>query len=102
MLPADTAEAAGAASLGFPGASHYWDGGRRLALEMGRALGITAAQSLGAPGGHGLAWDVYLAYGRGPAALDKPDFWMHQLAVAHAPRLDPYEFRRRVERLVRT
>lgn len=100
MLPPDTGAAAEAAARAFPAAKHYWDGDRRLAMEMGRTLGITAKESLGVDGGPGLAWDVYLAYGRGHSALGEPDFWMHQLAVRHAPRLDPDEFRRRVERLL--
>jgi hypothetical protein len=100
MLPPDTAEAAEAAAAGFPGASHYWDAGRVLAVQLGRTLGITSLESIGAPGDHGLAWDVYLAYGRGNTNLHEPDFWMHQLAVKHVPRLDPDEFRRQVEPLL--
>lgn len=100
MLPPDTAAAAEAVARALPAAKHYWDGDRRLAAEMGRALGITAKESLGVDGAHGLAWDVYLAYGRSDVDLRQPRFWMHQLAVKHAPRLDPDEFRRQVERLL--
>jgi len=100
MLPPDTLEAAEGAAADFPYAVHFWDGNRTLASELGHTLGVTSAQSIGAPGGDGLAWDVYLAYGSGRAWGDPPDFWMHQLAVAHAPRLDPAQFRWRLERLL--
>ena len=101
MLPPDSAEAAETAARNFPDVAHFWDGDRALASRMGRARGITSAESIGAPGGHGFAWDVYLAYGRDRALGELPNFWMHQLAVTHAPRLDPNEFRRRVRRLLR-
>ncbi len=100
MLPPDNEAAAGAAARTLPGAEHFWDGDRRLATEMAQSLDITAGESLGVDGGQGLAWDVYLAYGRGDADIRKPPFWMHQLALTHTPRLDPDEFRRRVERLL--
>ena len=100
MLPPDSAEAAEAAARNFPDAAHFWDADRTLSIEMGRTLGITSAESIGAPGGHGFAWDVYLAYGNGRAWGDPPDFWMHQLAVTHAARLDPDGPRRRIERLL--
>jgi hypothetical protein len=99
MLPPDTAEAAEDAAAGLPGALHYWDAGRVLAGQLGGTLGITSLESIGAPGEHGLAWDVYLAYGP-RTGLGEPDFWMHQLAVTHVPRLDPHEFRRQIERLL--
>jgi hypothetical protein len=101
MLPPDSEAAALDAARSFPTARHFWDGDRRLAKEIGRTLGVTAKESLGVDGDLGLAWDVYLAYGRGKNLGDEPDFWMHQLAVKHAPRLDPDAFRRRVERLLR-
>ncbi len=101
MLQPDDATAAGAAARSFPNAAHFWDGERRLAAAMGRALAITAKESIAVEGSHGLAWDVYLAYARGDQDLLQPRFWMHQLAVTHAPRLDPDEFRRRVKRLLR-
>ena len=47
------------------------------------------------------AWDIYMIYGpgarwegEGPPA---PQFWMHQLPGADAPRLDPTEFARRLK-----
>ncbi len=100
MLPPDNQVAAQEAARSFPEAEHFWDGDRRLAVEMGQALNITTKESIGVEGGHGPAWDVYLAYGRGDVDIRRPSFWMHQLAVKHAPRLDPDEFRRRVERLL--
>jgi hypothetical protein len=102
VLPPDSAEAgeAAAARVSDPRARHYWDGERRLASRLGQALGITAKASLGVEGGPGLAWDVYLAYGRGEVEITRPAFWMHQLAVTHAPRLDAAAFRRRVQALL--
>lgn len=102
VLPPDSlAEAeAVAAKIADPRASHYWDGERELARRLAESLGISAKESLGIEGGPGLAWDVYAAYRRGNADLARPDFWMHQLAVKHAPRLDAGEFRQRVERLL--
>ena len=99
MLPPDTPDAAETAAAGFPEASHFWDAQRTIAARLAQVLGISSLESIGAPGGNGLAWDIYLAYGRAKN-LDDPDFWMHQLAVAHAPRLDPDEFRQQVERLL--
>ena len=43
---------------------------------------------------HRFAWDIYLAYPRGNADINAPDFWMHQLAIDHAPRFDAAEWRR--------
>ncbi len=81
-------------------AVHYWDGERRLAQRLGKALGISAKESIGVEGGSGLAWDVYLAYERGAADLFSPKFWMHQLGVAHSPRLDAAAFRAQVQGLL--
>ena len=103
MLPPDNIAAAEVAAEGLtdPRAAHYWDGERQLANRLGKSLGITAQQSLAAEGGSGLAWDVYLAYERGASDLFRPSFWMHQLGVTHAPRLDTAAFRQRVEGLLR-
>ena len=103
MLPPDNIAAAEVAAerLTEPRATHYWDGERQLAIRLGESLGITAQQSLAAEGGPGLAWDVYLAYERGASDLFRPSFWMHQLGVTHAPRLDTAAFRQRVEGLLR-
>jgi hypothetical protein len=102
VLPPDSIEEAKAVAAGIPNprAAHYWDADRALGRHMGEALRISAQESIGVNGGHGLAWDVYLAYGRGNDGLTHPDFWMHQLAVEHAPRLDGGEFQRRVEALL--
>lgn len=98
VLPPDNIDAARAAVEGLtePRATHYWDGERHLAIRLGESLEITVQQSLA-----GLAWDVYLAYERGESDLFKPAFWMHQLGVTHAPRLDTAAFRQRVEGLLR-
>jgi hypothetical protein len=103
VLPADGAQTAEAAARRFaaPRAAHYFDGERALARSLGEALGISAKESLGVEGGPGLAWDVYLAYGRDAAGIRRPAFWMHQLGVSQAPRLDPATFRRQVEALLR-
>ena len=103
VLPPDNIAAARAAVEGLtdPRATHYWDGERRLANRLGESLAITAPESIGAGGDSGLAWDVYLAYERGASDLFSPSFWMHQLGVTHAPRLDTAAFRQRVERLLR-
>ena len=103
VLPPDNIDAARAAVERFaePRAAHYWDGERQLAQRLGESLGITARESLGAEGGSGLAWDVYLAYERGASDLFRPSFWMHQLGVTHAPRLEAAVFRQRVEGLLR-
>ena len=103
MLPTDDARAAERAADRFAEAraTHFWDGERQLARRMAQVLGIGARESIGAAGKDGLAWDVYLAYGRGANALERPDFWMHQLGVRHAPRLDPDEWRRRVQEMLR-
>ena len=105
VLPPDNIDAARAAVEGLTEprpdgrpsgrATHYWDGERQLANRLGESLGITAQQSLA-----GLAWDVYLAYERGASDLFRPSFWMHQLGVTHAPRLDTAAFRQRVEGLL--
>lgn len=102
VLPKDGLEAAQhqAAAITDAQAHHYWDGEHRLAQYMAAQLGISAGESLGVEGGAGLAWDVYLAYGRGDTDLALPAFWMHQLGVEHAPRLDAGEFRERVSGLL--
>jgi len=102
MLPPDSEAAAATAATRFaePRALHYWDGKRRLARDLAAALRISARDSIGAGSGPGFAWDIYLAYARGAAGLSAPALWMHQLAVAHAPRLDPEAFRQRVSALL--
>jgi len=102
MLPADTEAAAElvAGPIDDPRATHFWDAGRGLARVLGRALGISASESIPMARGAGAAWDVYLAYGRGDADIRAPRFWMHQLAVSHAPRLDAEEWRRGIEGLL--
>ena len=104
MLPPDGEAAAATAAARFAEAraTHYWDGERRLACRMAEALRISSRDSIGAGSGPGLAWDAYLAYARGAAGLDAPAFWMHQLGVTHAPRLDSAEWRQEVETLLET
>ncbi len=110
VLPPDDAQAAAAAEERFAEprpdgrpsgrAVHYWDGERRLAQHLGKALRISAQESVPVEGGSGLAWDVYLAYERGEADLFSPKLWMHQLGVTHAPRLDAAAFRVQVQDLL--
>jgi hypothetical protein len=98
MLPTDTDAAAITASQRFaePRATHYWDAERHLARHLATALGIDTRRG-SAPGDDPtFAWDIYLAYRRGNTDLEVPDFWMHQLAVDHAPRFDAREWRRRI------
>jgi hypothetical protein len=101
MLPADTEAAAKlvARPIDDPRAAHYWDPQRYLPQELGRALGISASESIPMARGAGAAWDVYLAYDRGDGDIRAPRFWMHQLGVKHAPRLDAEEWRRGIEGL---
>ena len=89
MLPGDDEHVAKEAARRFaePRALHYWDSERYFARRMAAALDISAKASLG-DGLEGFAWDVYLAYERGAIEIERPAFWMHQLAVQHAPRLD--------------
>ncbi len=107
VLPPDNIAAAEAAAEGLTEprpagrATHYWDDELQLANRLGESLGITAQQSLPAEAGSGLAWDVYLADERDASDLFRPSFWMHQLGVTHAPRLDTAAFRQRVESLLR-
>ncbi len=81
-------------------ALHYWDSERRLAQHLGKSLRISAQESVPVEGGSGLAWDVYLAYERGASDLFRPAFWMQQLGVTHAPRLDAAAFRAQVQGLL--
>jgi len=98
MLPADDEAAARAAAKRFdePRATHYSDRDRHLSRRMAQALAIDTRRSAGAGDKPEFAWDVYLAYGRGPKDIERPDFWMHQLAVEHAPRLSADQWRHRV------
>jgi len=102
MLPSDTEAAARAASERFaePRASHYWDAERHLARQMATALGIDTRRSAAPGDDPPFAWDVYLAYGRGNVEIERPDFWMHQLAVDHAPRFEPGEWRGRITEML--
>jgi len=103
MLPSDDRNAALAAADRFsaPRAAHYWDSRRHLSRRMATTLAIDKRPSA-APGDESpFAWDVYLAYRRGNVDIAQPDFWMHQLALEHAPRFDATEWRSQIERLVR-
>ena len=98
MLPTDNGAAARAAAQRFdePRAAHYWASDRRLSRSLAKALRIDARRTLSADDEPAFAWDVYLAYRRGNADIIAPDFWMHQLAVDHAPRLDAAVWQNRI------
>jgi len=102
MKPSDNERAARAASEHFaaPRAGHYWDRDRHLSRRVATALGVDTRPSAAADDDPEFAWDVYLAFRRGEAKLWQPDFWMHQLAVEHAPRLELRGWRTQVEQLV--
>jgi hypothetical protein len=103
MLPADNERAARLAARRFAGerSRHYWDADRRLAGALGAALSLPAAAPAGEPRARALAWDMYLVYGRGVTDIKRPDFWMHQLNITHAPLLDANVWRQRVLDLLR-
>ncbi len=95
MLPGDSVAAAAAAAeqRAERRGRHYWDGERGLSRRLAEELAM----------GVRFAWDVYLAYGRGEAAVGQPAFWMHQLpGVTLAPRLDVGVWREGVEGLLGT
>jgi hypothetical protein len=102
MLPTDNQAAALAASERFaePRATHYWDAERHVSQHMATALGIDTRRSAAPGADPPFAWDVYLAYRRGNRDTARPDFWMHQLAVDHAPRFEPAQWRRHIEAMI--
>jgi len=102
MLPADDEAAALAAAHRFPEARavHYWDGERHLSRRLANTLAIDTRRSAAPGDDPPFAWDIYLAYRRGNADITAPDFWMHQLAVDHAPRFDAAEWSRRVAEML--
>lgn len=69
-----------------PRVSHYWDQSNDLGIAFERLLPVAS----------GPAWDVYLLYAPGitwsGSDPPKPSFWMHQLPISNAPRLDAAEF----------
>jgi hypothetical protein len=89
ILPDDDAQAAARASTRFvdPRVTHYWDPDRALGFSLGARLALPPRD----PGRTtGVAWDVYLLFGRGARWGDAPAFWMHQLdevPASQAPRL---------------
>jgi hypothetical protein len=102
MLPADDEESAKVAAARFaePRAKDYWDGERHLSRRLATALGIDSRPSMGDADEPAFAWDVYLAYRRGPADIERPEFWMHQLAIEDAPRFEADMWQRRVRALI--
>jgi hypothetical protein len=86
----------GTALVTDPRVRNYWDPNEALGKAYSQLLGIE-----GSP-----AWDVYFLYGRDArwtaSTPPKPVFWMHQLAVTIAPRLDPTVFRQHVDQLLVT
>jgi hypothetical protein len=102
ILPDDDAQAAARAARRFtdPRVAHYWDPDRALGLSLGARLGVPPRD----PGRTtGVAWDVYLLYGRGARWADAPVFWMSQLddmPAVKAPRLDGAALRERLGALL--
>jgi hypothetical protein len=68
---------------------------------MASALGIAEANAPDGTQTRRIAWDVYLLYPRGSAAIERPEFWMHQLDTSLAPRLDTAVLFERVRALLR-
>jgi hypothetical protein len=104
VLPDDDAVAAARAAARFAGdrVTQYWDGARSLGWMLGQALGLPPRGR----GTWGVAWDVYLVYGRGASWDDvkKPALWMQQLddvPAEKAPKLDAAALRKAVESLPR-
>jgi hypothetical protein len=102
MLPTDNEAAARIAAQRFadPRATHYWDRERHLSRRMATPLAIDTRRSAAPGDDPPYAWDIYLAYRPGNPNITAPGFWMHQLAVDHAPRLDPAEWRTRIHALL--
>ena len=107
ILDGDTREAAAQAAARFADgrARHYFDADQALGLELGHTLGIAPAKR-DAGRAFGVAWDVYLVYGKGvrwSGEAPAPTFWMHQLdqvPESLAPELDSVALRARVERAI--
>ena len=88
MLATDDSAAASRQGAQFrdPRVTEAWDGNRDIGLLFARRLGL-----------EGIAWDVYLVYGRGArwegSEPPMPSFWMHQLRARTGAdpklRLDP-------------
>jgi hypothetical protein len=61
---------------------HYWDASNDLGASYEHILPVST----------GPAWDVYMLFAPGVvwsgAEPPRPSFWMHQLAISNAPRLD--------------
>lgn len=74
--------------------SHYWDGDNDLGVAYERLLPTRGT----------IAWDVYMLYEPGitwsGTSPPRPTFWMHQLAITNAPRLDAALFAARARRLI--
>ena len=102
MKPSDNEAAAQVASQRFAEAraAHYWDAERHFSRSMATALAIDTRPKAAPDGDPPYAWDIYLAYRRGNTNITAPNFWMHQLAVDHAPRLDASEWRRHLDSLL--
>ena len=99
ILPDDDADAAAraAARCAEPRVSHYWDPDRALGEALGKALALPPREGRET----GVAWDVYLLFGRGARWGAAPAFWMHQLDVPStlAPRLNVPLLRAKLEEL---
>jgi hypothetical protein len=95
MLGGQAANVSEAATLApDPRVSHYWDGRNALGLAYERILPVS----------NGPAWDVYMIFAPGivwnSTDPPKPTFWMHQLPITNAPRLDAAVFAARVRAML--
>jgi hypothetical protein len=102
ILPDDDVAAAAraAARCAEPRAVHYWDPDRALGEELGKALALPSRE---AGRTNGVAWDVYLLFGRDARWGDPPALWMQQLddvPVTKAPRLSTAALAAKVNELL--
>ena len=75
-------------------ASQYWDPNDVLGNAFAPVLGLNEP-----------AWDVYMLFKHGDvwrkSGVPKPDYWMQQLGVTNAPRLDGVVFAQHAAMMLR-
>jgi len=96
FLSGDHEQAARANSLrfGVPGGVHYWAPTPKVGIDLAGVLRLPQGK---------IAWDVYLAYGRGGfwgTEMPAPDYWQHQLPVLQGAPYNPADFAAHVSRLL--
>lgn len=95
MLQGKAANVPDAMSLApDPRMNHYWDASNDLGTAYERILPVAG----------GPAWDVYMLFAPGTvwhgADPPAPAFWMHQLAITNAPRLDANVFAQHAKQML--